>query len=83
MIIVDGTRLYSGGRRINDCCLEAHHNRGTEEETVHAVSSKCSEAKIYLGNGIVCNIMSEFIENSLKNQENWQRMSGKIILPHT
>lgn len=78
LIIVDGTQLYSGGRRINDCCLEAHHNKGTEEETVQ-YHQNVLEAKIYLGNGIVCSIMSEFIENSSEAQEKWQSMSEEKI----
>ena len=74
LIIVDGTQLYSGGRRINESCLEAHHNRGTEEETVQ-YHQNVLEAKIYLGEGIVCSIMSEFIENSPEDQESRQSMS--------
>ncbi|MBE5965655.1 MAG: transposase family protein [Lachnospiraceae bacterium] len=28
LIIIDGTQLYSGNRRINEKCLECHHNKG-------------------------------------------------------
>ncbi len=78
LIIVDGTQLYSGGRRINECCLEAHHNKGTEEETVQ-YHQNVLEAKIYLGDGILCSIMSEFIENSPEEQEKWKGMSEEKI----
>ena len=35
IIIVDGTQLYSGDKKINDKCLERHYNKGTEQETVN------------------------------------------------
>ena len=77
-IIIDATQLYSGGRRINECCLETHHNRGTDEETVQ-YHQNVLEAKIYLGDGLLCSIMSEFIENSPEDQEKWQYMSEEKI----
>lgn len=32
IIIIDGTQLYSGDRKINDKCLGRHYNKGTEQE---------------------------------------------------
>ena len=63
IIIVDGTQTYSGCREINECCLERHHGKGTDNETIN-YHIDVLEAKIYLGNGMVCSIASEFIENS-------------------
>ena len=28
LVIVDGTQTYSGSRKLNDSCLEQHHNKG-------------------------------------------------------
>ena len=78
LVIVDGTQLYSGGRRINEYCLETRHNKGTEEETVQ-YHQNVLEAKIYLGDGIMCSIASEFIENSPEDQEKWKEMSEEKI----
>ena len=63
LVIVDGTQTYSGSRKLNDRCLERHYNKGTEKETV---SYHCDvlEAKIILGEKLVVNIASEFIENN-------------------
>lgn len=46
IVIIDGTQLYSGDRRINDKCLERHYNKGTEQETVN-YHVDVLEAKIY------------------------------------
>lgn len=35
LVIVDGTQIYSGSRKINEGCLERHYQRGTEEEKVN------------------------------------------------
>ena len=50
IIIIDGTQLYSGDRKINDKCLERHYNKGTEQETVN-YHVDVLEAKIYFGSG--------------------------------
>ena len=62
-VIIDGTRGYSGKRRINSGCLERHSDKGTETE---AVSYHCDilEAKLYLGEGLVASICSEPMDNS-------------------
>jgi hypothetical protein len=74
IIIIDGTQLYSGDRKINDKCLERHHNKGTEQETVN-YHVDVLEAKIYLGSSLVCSICSEFIENNGEDAEKQKNMS--------
>ena len=74
IIIIDGTQLYSGDRKINDKCLERHYNKGTEQETVN-YHSDVLEAKIYFGSGMVCSICSEFIENNGEDAERQKDMS--------
>ena len=61
-VIIDGTRTYSGPRRIHERCLETHYNKDTEAETV-CYHTDVLEAKIYLGEGLLLSIGSEFIEN--------------------
>jgi hypothetical protein len=67
-IIIDGTQLYSGNRRIHGKCLERHYNKGSEQETVN-YHVDVLEAKIYFGNGLVCSICSEFVENNREEAE--------------
>lgn len=74
IIIIDGTQLYSGDRKINDKCLERHYNKGTEQETVN-YHVDVLEAKIYFGPELVCSICSEFIENNGEDAENYKNMS--------
>lgn len=74
IIIIDGTQLYSGDRKINDKCLERHYNRGTDQETVN-YHVDVLEAKIYFGSRLVCSICSEFIENNGEDAENHKSMS--------
>ena len=62
IVIVDGTHGYSGSRKINEACLERHHKKGTDEETVN-YHNDILEAKIYFGNNLVLSLWSEFIEN--------------------
>lgn len=74
IVIIDGTQLYSGDRKINDKCLERHYNKGTEQETVN-YHVDVLEAKIYFGSDLVCSICSEFIENNGEDAENYKHMS--------
>ena len=78
LIIVDGTQTYSGNRQINENCLERHYDKGTENEHVN-YHLDVLEAKIYLGDGLVCSIASEFIENSESDRERYRRMSEEQI----
>ena len=70
IVIVDGTQGYSGRRKINDACLERHHNKGTDEETIN-YHNDILEAKIYFGNNLVLSLWSEFIEN----EKGWEELS--------
>lgn len=74
LIIIDGTQLYSGNKKINDKCLERHYNKGTENETVN-YHVDVLEAKIYFGSNLVCSICSEFIENNGEDTEKYRDMS--------
>ena len=74
IVIIDGTQLYSGDRKINDKCLERHYNKGTEQETVN-YHVDVLEAKIYFGSRLVCSICSEFIENNGEDAEKYKSMS--------
>ena len=74
IIIIDGTQLYSGDRKINDKCLERHYNKGTDQETVN-YHVDVLEAKIYFGSELVCSICSEFIENNGEDAEKYKSMS--------
>lgn len=74
IIIIDGTRLYSGNRKINEKCLERHYNKGTEQEKVN-YHNDVLEAKIYFGSCLVCSICSEFIENNGEDAERQKNIS--------
>lgn len=78
LIIVDGTQTYSGDRKINENCLERHYEKGAEKENVN-YHLDVLEAKIYLGENLVCNIGSEFIENSEEYRKNQQGMSEEAF----
>lgn len=94
LVIVDGTQTYAGSRKLNDCCLERHFNKGTDEETVN-YHCDVLEAKIVFGEKLIVSMASEFIENNGEdawNQENiseeerkqdceikaFKRLAGKI-----
>lgn len=74
LVIVDGTRLYSGSRQLNEQCLESHYNRGTKEETVN-YHSDVLEAKIVFGEKLIVSIASEFIENNGEDAERQKNMN--------
>lgn len=62
-ILVDATELDEGCRKKNDYYLSRCYNRGEADEFVKYHRSVL-EAKIYLGNNLVCSIASEPIQNS-------------------
>ena len=74
LVIVDGTQIYSGSRKLNDGCLESHYNKGTEEETVN-YHCDVLEAKIVLGESLIISIASEFIENNGEDAESQKGVS--------
>ena len=78
LVIVDGTRTYSGSRKINESCLETHFNRGTNRETV-TYHQDVLEAKIYLGEGLLLSIASEFLENDPEQAARRTGMSEEEI----
>lgn len=74
LVIVDGTQLYSGSRKLNDNCLERRHNKGTEKESVN-YHCDVLEAKIVFGEKLVVSIGSEFIENNGEDAKRYAAMS--------
>lgn len=72
LVIVDGTQTYEGPVQLNEQCLERHHNKGTDKEKV-SFHVDVLEAKIYLGEGLLLSIGSEFIQND----EAYQAVKGK------
>ena len=76
LVIEDGTQTYSGSRRLNEGCLERHHKKGTEEETVN-YHCDVLEAKIVFvfGERLIVSIASEFIENNGEDAEAQRGMS--------
>ena len=51
LVVVDGTQTYSGSRKLNEGCLERHHNKGTDKEKVN-YHCDVLEAKIVLGESL-------------------------------
>lgn len=78
LVIVDATRTYSGSRKINESCLETCFNRGTDEEIV-IYHQDVLEAKIYLGEGLLLSIGSEFLENDPEQAKKRAEMSEEAI----
>lgn len=78
IVIVDGTQTYSGDKKINENCLERHHDKGTDAETVN-YHLDVLEAKIYFGEKLLCSMASEFIEKPAKDRERYQTMSEEQI----
>ena len=62
-VIVDATELDEGYKKKNDGYLSRCYNKGEKTEFTKYHRSVL-EAKIYLGNNLVCSIASEPIENS-------------------
>jgi len=74
LVIVDGTQLYSGNRKLNDKCLERRYGKGTENEVVN-YHNDVLEAKIVLGEKLIVSIASEFIENNAEDAKRYKGMS--------
>ena len=74
LIMIDGTELYNGSRKLNEKCLERHYNKGTEQEKVNYYQGVL-EAKIYFGESLLCSIASEFIENNGEDAERQKNMN--------
>lgn len=63
LVLVDGTELDEGYVKKNENYLSRCYNRGKENECTKYHRSVL-EAKIYFGNGLVCSMATEFIENT-------------------
>ena len=68
LVLVDGCELDEGYIKKNENYLSRCYNRGKENEFTKYHRSVL-EAKIYLGNGLVCSMATEFIENSAEYTE--------------
>lgn len=77
LVVVDGSQLYSGSRKLNDKCLERHYNKGTDEETVN-YHCDVLEAKIIFGEKLVFSLGSEFIENNGEDAVRQKEMSEEM-----
>ena len=62
-VIIDATELDEGFQKKNEFYLSRCYNRGEEDEFTKYHRS-ILEAKLYLGNNLVCSIASETIENA-------------------
>lgn len=62
-VIIDATELDEGYQKKNDYYLSRCYHRGEADEFIKYHRSVL-EAKLYLGNNLVCSIASEPIENS-------------------
>lgn len=65
LVIVDGTQLYCGRRKLNEHCLERCSNKGTDKE-IRLYHRAVPEAKIYFGEKLVASIGSGEILMSAK-----------------
>ena len=78
LVIVDGTQLYCGQRKLNEQCLERCCNKGTDKE-ITLYHRDVLEAKIYFGEKLVASIGSEFIENNGEDRKRQEKMSAEKI----
>ena len=78
LVIVDGTQMYSGKRKINKNCLERHYNQDTDEETVN-YHCDVLVAKIVFGDKLIVSIGREFIENNGEDTVRRKKMSDAEI----
>ena len=78
LVIVDGTQLYCGQRKLNEHCLERCCNKGTDKE-ITLYHRDVLEAKIFFGEKLVASIGSEFIENNGEDRKRQEKMSAEEI----
>src|SRR5699024_48709 len=78
LVIVDGTQLYCGRRKLNEHCLERCSNKGTDKE-ITLYHRDVLEAKIYFGEKLVASIGSEFIENNGEDRKRQEGMNAEEI----
>ena len=78
VVIVDGTQLYCGRRKLNEHCLERCSRKGTDEEVV-LYHRDVLEAKIFFGEKLVASIGSEFIENNGEDGKRQEQMNVEQI----
>ena len=68
LVLVDGSELDEGNIKKNDNYLSRCYNRGERNEFTKYHRSVL-EAKIYLGNNLVCSMATETIENPVEYNE--------------
>ena len=78
LVIVDGTQLYCGQRKLNEHCLERCCNKGTDKE-ITLYHRDVLEAKIFFGEKLVASIGSGFIENNGEDRKRQETMSAEEI----
>lgn len=80
LVLVDATQTYSGGRQINENCLERHYGKDNDsEDEIVNYHLDVLEAKLYIGNNRVISLASEFIENSEQDRKKYKHMSADRI----
>ncbi len=77
LILIDGTGIYGGSRKIHSKCLfRIHHKRQEDEYTTYHI--QVLEAKLLLfGINIPLSIMSEYIENTPDMENSEEKMSDE------
>ena len=78
LVIVDGTQLYCGQKKLNEHCLERCCNKGTDKE-VTLYHRDVLEAKIFFGEKLVASIGSEFIKNNGEDRKRQENMNAEEI----
>lgn len=78
LVIVDGTQLYCGQRKLNEKCLERCCKKGMDKE-ITLYHRDVLEAKIYFGGKLVASIGSEFIENNGEDRKRQENMNAEGI----
>lgn len=76
LVLIDGTELDEGNQKKNEYYLSRTYNRGEDNEFVKYHRS-ILEAKLYLGNNLVCSIATEAIENS--DEYNRKQMTEEAV----
>ena len=77
LILIDGTGIYGGSRKIHSKCLfRVHNKKQADEYTTYHI--QVLEAKLLLfGINIPFSIMSEYIENTPEDEKSDKKMSDE------
>lgn len=77
MVLIDGTGLYGGLRKLHSRCLFRVHNKGKDDEYI-TYHIQVLEAKLlFFGANIPISIMSEYIENTPEKESSNKPLSDE------